>query len=653
MKIRTFVLPALAVGLASALLLPTESVGFGTIGGSLSQSQRDVRVFDNFGDTATNNNTTPDANWPGYTGAEMSIWKAVVEWASVAHGGTGAGDPTQTAVGGSDANFDPSWQGNATSTGNSNNNIHSEITGNGGSVLAFCETPINDGWRIRYYEDPWTYHDGPGSVTNGVDLQGVAAHEYGHALGLDHTSVFNATMFASISGTGQSQRSVETDDEDGCRFVYGTVDTGVKPRITSINLVGSTLTITGDNFNATSNEVWFTQAVAGGTGDPIKVTGLNSGGTTIALNVPATAGPGDILVKKGGNSGHSGLSNPWPFDPGQIPNPEAAAANIDLGVALGGPGSGQGGAANNVGFWNSVAVPTAGTGLFDPAGGQTAALLSHTGSAGEFVFNDPASTGVWEKLFDDGHDIGCNPGVSTVTYTFEGFAAGTYDVFVYSWALEDPLNSFTDITLLGGQKGTQTCGGIAFQENYVEDGNYVVDQVTIGIGDDFQVVATTNAGCGRINGFQVLAGTPCGSPVNYCTAGTSASGCQAVLSATGTPSASAATGFVVTAGGVEGLKDGLFFYGSSGQQANSWGSGTSYQCIVPPTIRSPTLNSGGTIGICDGSMARDMNAYWFAFPAKNPGIGAAVNMQLWYRDPANTSNQTTSLSDGLSFVVCP
>jgi hypothetical protein len=27
--------------------------------------------------------------------------------------------------------------------------------------------------------------------------------------------------------------------------------------------------------------------------------------------------------------------------------------------------------------------------------------------------------------------------------------------------------------------------------------------------------------------------------------------------------------------------------------------------------------------------------------------------QLWYRDPLNTSNQTTSLSDAIEFTFCP
>jgi hypothetical protein len=137
----------------------------------------------------------------------------------------------------------------------------------------------------------------------------------------------------------------------------------------------------------------------------------------------------------------------------------------------------------------------------------------------------------------------------------------------------------------------------------------------------------------------------------YCTPGTSASGCQATLSVVGTPSATAASGFTVTASTVEGVKDGLFFFGTSGRQANSWGNGTSFQCVVPPTIRTAVLSGNGTVGVCDGSASRDMNATWQAFPVKNPGPGAVTQLQFWYRDPQNTSNQTTSLSNALEFQV--
>ena len=39
--------------------------------------------------------------------------------------------------------------------------------------------------------------------------------------------------------------------------------------------------------------------------------------------------------------------------------------------------------------------------------------------------------------------------------------------------------------------------------------------------------------------------------------------------------------------------------------------------------------------------------------AQNPGAAALVQAQLWYRDPASTSNQTTSLSDAIEFFVTP
>jgi hypothetical protein len=142
----------------------------------------------------------------------------------------------------------------------------------------------------------------------------------------------------------------------------------------------------------------------------------------------------------------------------------------------------------------------------------------------------------------------------------------------------------------------------------------------------------------------------------YCTAGTSASGCLATLAAYGYASANASSGFIVSAATVEGDKDGLFFFGVNGRQANPWGSGTSYQCVVPPVTRGGLLTAAGTNGACDGSFAQDLNALWCPTcpkPAKNPGAGVTTQLQLWYRDPLNTSNRTTSLSDALEFTLAP
>jgi hypothetical protein len=142
----------------------------------------------------------------------------------------------------------------------------------------------------------------------------------------------------------------------------------------------------------------------------------------------------------------------------------------------------------------------------------------------------------------------------------------------------------------------------------------------------------------------------------YCTAGTSASGCAATLCGLGVASATAPSGFTVSAANVEGAKDGLYFFGASGRQANSWGNGTSYQCVVPPVKRGGVITGVGTAGLCDGSFAQDLNVLWCPAcpkPGHNPGAGALVQAQLWYRDPQNTGNQTTSLSNAIEFLVTP
>jgi hypothetical protein len=74
---------------------------------------------------------------------------------------------------------------------------------------------------------------------------------------------------------------------------------------------------------------------------------------------------------------------------------------------------------------------------------------------------------------------------------------------------------------------------------------------------------------------------------------------------------------------------------------------------VPPVSRASLLAGSGSSGSCDGSFAQDFNAVWASKPNLNPGVGTEIDVQLWYRDTHNTSNQTTSLSDDLSFWLNP
>ncbi len=322
MRSLRYLLPAAATLFAALVVVSTESRAFNVLGFNLGLGVRDVRVFNNFSAVASNDNTTADADWSGVTGAPLAIWKGCAEWSSELHSLTGNGDPHQPGgVGSGGANFDSTWQGRTTSVGGIGDRVHSELSGSNGGVLAFTEGPNGaggpdaTGWRIRYYS-VWAWDDGPSTpIAGSMDLQGVACHEYGHALGLAHTSVSGSTMYAVVANNGTTLRSIESDDQLGVQSIYAALDGLVKPHIASYSVTNNVLTVVGANFDATANELWFTRAFPATSGVPIKVTGLASNGTVISAAIPLGVGPGDVLVRKTATSGGKALSNAFAFDP--------------------------------------------------------------------------------------------------------------------------------------------------------------------------------------------------------------------------------------------------------------------------------------------------------------------------------------------------
>ena len=109
--------------------------------------------------------------------------------------------------------------------------------------------------------------------TNGYDLTSVALHEIGHALGLDHSSVSSAVMYASYTGVKQTPTS---DDVTGIQTVYGARPTGTNTSASSATAValdtGGTATITGAQVASATAQDWYSVAIPQNTTGSLTIT---------------------------------------------------------------------------------------------------------------------------------------------------------------------------------------------------------------------------------------------------------------------------------------------------------------------------------------------------------------------------------------------
>lgn len=300
------------LGVTALILHPLAAEAYVTAWPALGDNVRFVRVFNNFADAQANDELQADSHWPGFVGAPRALWKGAQEWSSRVHPGP---DPLQTdGIGSGGANLDPHFTGLAANTGFPNDNVASELNGSNAGVIAFTELPPNDGWRIRFYANPWIFDDDPAGPAPGcIDLQAVMTHEYGHALGLDHSGVPGATMEAAPLDV-TALRSLEADDVAGVQAIYGAAGSS-KPRIDALTFDSSgVLTLLGANF-AAGNEL----ALQG-----LTISNLSStaGGTVLSVTPSSLPAAGDLRLSwSSGPASGSAVSNTFPFDPAGCAQP--------------------------------------------------------------------------------------------------------------------------------------------------------------------------------------------------------------------------------------------------------------------------------------------------------------------------------------------
>ena len=147
----------------------------------------------------------------------------------------------------------------ALNAGDGQNSIFFDTAGTnfapGGTVIAFTRSivDITDGHTIDadvvFNDRDFFSSTSSPSLTpapagqSSVDLQSVMTHEFGHAYGLDHTSVANATMIPFIIGDTR-QRTLELDDQAGNSTIYPeSAARGLSPG--AVDFGATTGTITG------------------------------------------------------------------------------------------------------------------------------------------------------------------------------------------------------------------------------------------------------------------------------------------------------------------------------------------------------------------------------------------------------------------------
>lgn len=73
---------------------------------------------------------------------------------------------------------------------------------------------------VVFWDGAFKFFAGTSGCAGGFYIEDIAAHEFGHALGLGHSTLAPATMYPSTSACNVQNRSLDADDIAGARALY-------------------------------------------------------------------------------------------------------------------------------------------------------------------------------------------------------------------------------------------------------------------------------------------------------------------------------------------------------------------------------------------------------------------------------------------------
>jgi hypothetical protein len=124
------------------------------------------------------------------------------------------------------ASFRFQYAGTSTVTTTTNDGVNVVMFRNASSGSAIATTYWwSSGSRIIdadivFWDGGFQFFTGSTGCSNGFYIEDIAAHEFGHALGLGHSTVTSATMYPSVSTCATGNRTLDPDDIAGVEALY-------------------------------------------------------------------------------------------------------------------------------------------------------------------------------------------------------------------------------------------------------------------------------------------------------------------------------------------------------------------------------------------------------------------------------------------------
>jgi matrixin len=133
------------------------------------------------------------------------------------------------------------YMGRSTQTTTGNDAVNLVVFRNASSGSAIATTYWwSSGGRIIdadvvFWDAAFLFFSGSTGCAGGFYIEDIAAHEFGHAIGMGHSDVTGATMYPSASTCNQGNRTLEADDIAGARFLYPS--NGLPAQVQNVRIV--------------------------------------------------------------------------------------------------------------------------------------------------------------------------------------------------------------------------------------------------------------------------------------------------------------------------------------------------------------------------------------------------------------------------------